>query len=202
LVAVIFFFLRVPLLRLCFERGAFDSAMTRGVSNTLPWMLVGSVAMLGSVIAFRNLYGQSSQRMPALLGIATPALYFALSSIFTRLLGFQGICVAYATCWWTVLLGVLVKLFGFRLDRILAAAASLRPLAGALSVASFAVWALSALFLSPGRQLGDLAVAFRCLAVAATGFALFAIMPAFVWPVPEVQRLIVHLRGRWNRTPA
>ena len=114
LLGLIFFMIRVPVIRLVLERGAFDAATTRGVAGTLPWMLVGSVAMLGTAIAFRVLYGQNMHAFPAIVGLLVPGLYLAVALLLANSCGFQGICIAYAVCWWLALLALLVKIFAFR----------------------------------------------------------------------------------------
>lgn len=95
LAALIFGIIRVPLIRLILQHGAFDSKTTLGVASTLPWLLVGSIAMLGTQIAFRSLYGQNRHFFPAIAGILVPALYFGLGILLSNRVGFQGICVAF-----------------------------------------------------------------------------------------------------------
>jgi putative peptidoglycan lipid II flippase len=118
LLALIFCMIRVPVISLLLQRGAFDQATTQGVAGTLPWMLVGSIAMLGTQIAFRILYGQNMHAFPAAVGFVVPGLYLIVALLLGNLLGFQGICIAYAVSWWSAFLASLVKIFAVSPQRI------------------------------------------------------------------------------------
>ena len=92
-----------PLVRLCFERGAFDRQATRGVAGVLPLMMPGMIAMLCVVVLFRALFSRHDVMRAALLGILATVLYFALSGLLSHPLGVKGIALAYALSWWLVL---------------------------------------------------------------------------------------------------
>jgi|CZKS01.1.fsa_nt_gi putative peptidoglycan lipid II flippase len=191
LAALVFSLIRVPVIRLCLEHGAFDSTMTRGVAGTLPWMLFGSIAMLGSLTAFRVLYGQNIYRLPAVIGVVLPILYLSLGFLFVPQFGFQGICVAYATCWWLVLFVLLTIIFGFHPKRMLARiAVPLFPLVAAFTSTAVAVWVGRELLLAQGTQLNTIELTLRCGAVAGAGIALFVLMTALVWPVPIIRAIV------------
>jgi putative peptidoglycan lipid II flippase len=111
LMALTFGLLRVPVITLLLERGAFDAATTRGVAAALPWMLAGSVPMLGAQVAFRVLYGQNQHVIPAIVGLLVPGMYWVEGFFLSHALGLQGICLAYALSWWLAFALLLVKIF-------------------------------------------------------------------------------------------
>lgn len=95
--------LAVPLVRLLFERGAFDQHATQGVATILPLMMVGMMAMLCVVMVFRALFAKHDIALASVLGILATALYFGLSGLLSQSLGVEGIALAYALTWWLVM---------------------------------------------------------------------------------------------------
>jgi putative peptidoglycan lipid II flippase len=191
LAALIFGAMRVPLIRLILQHGAFDSRTTLGVASTMPWLLVGSIAMLGAQISFRALYGQNRHAFPAIAGILVPVLYFGLGSLWSNKIGFQGICIAYAASWWLIFAALFAKIFGLapRQLRLLIS----QPVLGvgaALSVAAATAWAANKLLLRPGASLGDVALGIRCCTVASLGIASFAVTGLFLWPRWNLRKLL------------
>jgi len=92
-----------PLVRLCFERGAFEHQATLGVAGVLPLMMLGMVMMLCVVILFRALFSRHDLTRAALLGILATVIYFAISGFLCQRWGVKGIAIAYALSWWLVL---------------------------------------------------------------------------------------------------
>ena len=191
LLALIFCIIRVTVIRLLLQRGAFDASTTRDVAGTLPWMLVGSIAMLGTAIAFRVLYGQNMHAFPATVGLVVPGLYLVVALLLGNSCGFQGICIAYAVSWWLVFLASLVKIFAVRPQRIWKlASAPLRGTLVALVVTAATVLAGQRVLLPPQQPGGNLVLALRCLAVAGLGIASFAITGALLWPRFDVRQIL------------
>jgi putative peptidoglycan lipid II flippase len=91
-----------PLIRLAFERGAFDRSATLGVARLLPWMLAGMVPMIVTVLFFKALYARDDVRTALYLGILGPSLYFVGSGLLSRTLGISGIGLAYCITWTVV----------------------------------------------------------------------------------------------------
>ena len=188
LAALFFYFLRVPLIRLLLERGAFDAATTRGVAATLPWLLLGSVAMVGAQPTFRALYGQNRHLPPALAGLAIPTLYFALAGPLSTHWGLQGICVAYASSWWLVLLVLLNRILGHHKCNIVGMIMQrTAPWVAVIAVTGAALWIGHALFLNQDSNLSTSALVLRTAAVAALGAVSLSIMTPMVWPMPEIR---------------
>ncbi len=104
LIALSVSMLAAPLVRLLFERGAFDMHATQGVAAIMPLMMTGMVAMLCVVMVFRALYAKHDIVRASLLGILITVLYFGLSGLLSQSFGVEGIALAYALSWWLVLL--------------------------------------------------------------------------------------------------
>ena len=191
LAALIFAVMRLPLIRLVLQHGAFDSRTTLGVASTLPWLLVGSIAMLGAQIAFRALYGQNFHVFPAIAGILVPALYFGLGSLLSNKIGFQGICIAYAASWWLVFAALLAKIFGLAPQRMrLLVSPPVLGVGAALSVAAATMWAAQRLLLQSVDSLGDVALGLRCCTVASLGVTSFVVTGLFLWPRWNLRKLL------------
>ena len=191
LAALTFGIMRVPLIRLVLQHGAFDSKTTLSVAATLPWLLVGSIAMLGSAIALRALYGQNIHAFPAIAGILTPLLYFASGALFSKAIGFQGICIAYAATWWITFAAILTKLFGLAPRRFrLLVSTPVWSGAVALLVATATMWAAQRLLLYPGDSLSQVDLGLRCCTVASLGTASFVITSLFLWPRSGLRKLM------------
>jgi putative peptidoglycan lipid II flippase len=191
LAALIFGNMRVSLIRLVLQHGAFDSNTTLGVASTLPWLLVGSIAMLGAQIAFRALYGQNIHVFPAIAGIFVPILYFGLGSLLGKAIGFQGICVAYAASWWLVFGALLVKLFRPTPKHLrLLASAPVWSAGAALSIAAATLWAAQRLLLQSGESYSGVALGLRCGTVASLGIASFAFTGLLLWTRSDPSKLM------------
>jgi putative peptidoglycan lipid II flippase len=189
LAALIFGILRVPVIGLLLQRGAFNEATTRGVADSLPWMLVGSIAMFGTQIAFRVLYGQNMHVFPATVGFMVPGLYLIVGLLLSYPFGFQGICIAYAVSWWLAFLTLLVKIFGISSQRKLTGAPLWGTLA-ALLVTAVTVLAGQRLLLPSQPTGATVWIALRCIAVAGLGVASFGITGALLWPLSNVRRFL------------
>jgi putative peptidoglycan lipid II flippase len=100
LLALVVSFLSIPLIRLLFERGAFDSSSTLGVASVLPGMLFGMVAMLNVVLIIKALHARGDIKVAANISIFCTVCYFGLSALLSQLIGLQGIVYAYAISWW------------------------------------------------------------------------------------------------------
>ena len=100
LLALVVSFLSIPLIRLLFERGAFDSSSTLGVASVLPGMLFGMVAMLSVVLIIKALHARGDVKVAANISIFCTVCYFGLSGLLSQLIGLQGIVYAYAITWW------------------------------------------------------------------------------------------------------
>jgi len=101
-IAIIVSMLAVPVIELLFQRGEFDSSATYGVTNILPFMMIGMVAMLEVVIIFKILYSKGDFYRAAILGVIATITYFLLSGVLSKFWGLKGIGVAYAVSWWAV----------------------------------------------------------------------------------------------------
>jgi putative peptidoglycan lipid II flippase len=135
--AIFISLLAAPLVRLCFERGAFDHQTTLGVAGVLPVMMLGMVMMLCVVILFRALFSRHDFTRAALLGILATVSYFGLSGFLSQWWGVKGIAIAYAFSWSLVL--VLAALSLWRGHIVLLLCRENRLFAGRLVVIAMAM---------------------------------------------------------------
>jgi len=87
---------RVPLLKIVFQRGAFDSASVDGIARVLPWYLIGAVVFSCHNILRNLYYALDDFASLARLGIGATILYFVLAGFFGARLSYEGIAMAYA----------------------------------------------------------------------------------------------------------
>ncbi len=92
--SVLLFILRVPIVGLIFERGAFTSQDTIFTSQALAFYSLGIFAMSSSRIVTSIFYSYKDARTPLILSIFTVILNIILSLIFMRFLFFSGLALA------------------------------------------------------------------------------------------------------------
>ena len=98
-IAVIGSVLAEPLIKIMFQRGAFNSIDTSNLSKLLPYMLIGMVFMLNVVVLFRALFVKEKGIGVAFIGIICALLYFIFSGIFSHFFSIKGITFAYMLTW-------------------------------------------------------------------------------------------------------
>ncbi|WP_029215070.1 murein biosynthesis integral membrane protein MurJ [Kallotenue papyrolyticum] len=128
--AVALALLHVPIVRLLFQGGAFDSESLRLTGRALLFYTPGAIGLAGSEIVIRTFYAMEDTRTPVLVGIATIVLNGVLAYSLIRLRPDIGVvALAYSLAnvlEFLVLLAILARrlggLRGLRLRRSLLAA--------------------------------------------------------------------------------
>ena len=100
--AIIVSMLSEPIVRILFQRGAFDAHATCSVAELMPFMMIGMVAMLCVAMIFRAFFARHEILFPSILGAASILIYFTLSGLCSSLWGVTGIAFAYAVSWWVL----------------------------------------------------------------------------------------------------
>ena len=83
--------LAFPVVRLLFERGAFDRQATEGVSELLVWYLPVSIGLCGQAVLVRAFYAQERMWWPTLLNTGVFVLTLPLYSVFQSWLGIRSV---------------------------------------------------------------------------------------------------------------
>ncbi|MCI2426574.1 murein biosynthesis integral membrane protein MurJ [Candidatus Acetothermia bacterium] len=86
--------LREPIIRLLFERGAFDAAATSMTASVLLFYSLGLFAHAGNVILIRTYFSMQDTKMPVKLGVLAVALNIVLNLILVRYMGANGLALA------------------------------------------------------------------------------------------------------------
>ncbi|MCS6773855.1 MAG: murein biosynthesis integral membrane protein MurJ [Anaerolineae bacterium] len=147
-----------PLIRLLFERGAFDARATHWVAFALAWLALGLPAHVGLELVTRAFYALKDSTTPALIAVLSVILNVALSAVlfgwFAEMgvpaIGGLGLANALAT---TAEVVALYALLARRLPAL-----SLRPLGVALVKSGVASVAMSALLLLWRASVGEAAL--------------------------------------------
>lgn len=188
--------LSTPLVRLLFERGAFDQHATQGVATILPLMMVGMMAMLCVVIIFRALYAKHDITRASLLGILATVFYFTLSGLLSQHFGIEGIALSYALSWWLVLfLSVLILWRGYR--RMIFCKGNL-IFAGQLAVLAMVtglVVAAGKLWVDGSDLVGEMLI-LRLGVVSAAAIIVYFLTAILVLEVEDVRLVYAFLSSR------
>ena len=95
-IATVFIVLRVPIIQVVFERGAFDHSTTLAVANVLMILLIAFIFFgLGDVIG-RGFYISQKTRLAATLGIVGMIIYVLLAHFLVKSLSYRGLGIAYS----------------------------------------------------------------------------------------------------------
>ncbi len=96
-IAMIFAVLRVPIIQIAFERGAFDHTTTIAVANVLAILLVVFITSgLGNVTA-KGFYISQRTKLRALMGVGLVVVYWWLAYVFSKHFSYMGLAMAQAT---------------------------------------------------------------------------------------------------------
>jgi putative peptidoglycan lipid II flippase len=192
--------LRGPVIRLLFERGAFDAVATQRVAALLVWMLPGMVAMLCMVIVYKALFARGDLRAGTILGVVGPAAYFGLSGLLSGLFGVNGIGAAYSVTWIAVAgLGVGMVLWarhrGWHRPRQ-STVMFTGKLAGAMAISGAMTWGTAQGVLSQAGSMGTMELGLRVAIVAVLGASTYLAIALYAGCVPELSALISALYRR------
>lgn len=92
--SIFLFVLRVPIIGLIFERGAFTAQDTGFTSQALAFYSLGIFAMSSSRVVTSIFYAYKDARTPLILSISTVILNIILSLILMRFLFFRGLALS------------------------------------------------------------------------------------------------------------
>jgi len=195
-VAMILSLLRVPVVELLFERGAFTHATALRVAAVLPGMFAGMVPMLCAVMLFKGFYAKNDALSAAWVSVLGVLVYFISSGFLSHAWGVQGIVGAYVLTWSAVAAACLWRLSG----RSLRAAAPARSacftlrLAAALAIAALVTCAASS-HIQPLAALGWLALALFTAAAAISGALAYAVAAHRVLGIEEIGTILEYVAG-------
>lgn len=190
--------LRVPIVRLLFQRGAFDASDTAATAAALLYYSLGMMAMAGSAVVSAAFFSLRDTRTPVFLGLVATTGNVVLDFVLVGPMGHRGLALANAMAAWGTLLASYV-LLAFRLQGL----PSTKLLGGLAKIAvSSLIMAAGAYF--SGRMMGLPApdLAFRQelqgLTVAmVTGAALYFLL--ILWfRLEEVTLFLGAVRRRWR----
>jgi len=93
-IAMVFVVLRVPIIQVIFERGAFDHRTTLAVADILMILLIGFMFYgLGNVVR-RGFYVSQKTKLAAIIGIVGVTLYILLAHFLAETFSYRGLAIA------------------------------------------------------------------------------------------------------------
>ena len=190
-VALALSLLGVPVIELLFQRGAFGPIATQGVASVLPGMMVGMVAMASVVLLFRALFASGDTTGAAFIGGIGGLLYFGLSGIFSKLMGLQGIVLAYASTWWILLCISILRLMGEEINKK-SCSENMRYVGNlfvSLVVTGGLIFAAQKVFIRPVVEVGVISLAFRLGVSIGLGVGGFVWVSGPILRMPEMMAL-------------
>ncbi|MCL4426098.1 MAG: murein biosynthesis integral membrane protein MurJ [Firmicutes bacterium] len=96
--------LRVPIVRLLFQRGAFDAADTASTAAALLYYSLGMMAMAGGTVTSAAFFSLQDTRTPVILGILAGGSNVLLDFLLVSPMGHRGLALANALATWGGLL--------------------------------------------------------------------------------------------------
>jgi len=95
-IAMVFVVLRVPIIQVVFERGAFDHRTTLAVADVLMIVLIAFIfSGLGNVVG-RGFYISQKTKLAATLSIVGMIIYILLGHFLAKTLSYRGLAIAYS----------------------------------------------------------------------------------------------------------
>ncbi|MDR1206130.1 MAG: murein biosynthesis integral membrane protein MurJ [Peptococcaceae bacterium] len=165
--------LRTPIVRLLFQRGAFDADATRMTASALLWFGPGMGAMAASQILTRAYYALGDVKIPLAAGLASIAVNILASVLFTGSMGQGGLALANSLASLFNALCMFVFLRRkLRLWTKVGILGSLGKALGAAAATGAAAYAVSA-FLEAMLPGGGIALVLRVGASVAAGGAVY-----------------------------
>jgi len=93
-IAMVFVVLRVPIIQVIFERGAFDHRTTLAVADILMILLIGFIFYgLGNVVR-KGFYVSQKTKLAATIGIVGVTLYILLAHFLAETFSYRGLAIA------------------------------------------------------------------------------------------------------------
>jgi putative peptidoglycan lipid II flippase len=179
-----------PLVRLAFERGAFDRGATLSVASLLPWMLAGMVPMIVTVMLFKALYARDDVRTALWLGILGPVLYFIGSGVLSKTLGVAGIGLAYFTTWTTVAAVGLTRVLASPRTAMGDLAMLGRDLVGLTASVIIPLLAARSLLLADWEQSGLIQLGLRLLVIAVGVAVVYTAVAVRLLRIDDIRSLM------------
>lgn len=110
-IAMVFIVLRVPIIQVVFERGAFDHRTTLAVADVLMILLIAFIfSGLGNIVG-KGFYISQKTKLAAGLNIVGLIIYILLAHFLTKSLSYRGLGIAYST---QAVFGVVVAIIAMR----------------------------------------------------------------------------------------
>ncbi len=94
--AVLVMVLRHEIIRVLFQRGAFDAAATHLTAGLLVYILMGAFAFAAQTVVVRGFYALQNTLFPALYGTIAVIISLPMYAIGLRLMGAKGVALAIA----------------------------------------------------------------------------------------------------------
>jgi len=189
-VALVASILRVPIVTLLFQRGAFDAQATARVASILPWILGGMVGNVCLIMTYKTLFALRDHRSAVVTGIAGLVVYFCLSGVLGHTWGLSGLGAANLLTWWSLFL-----LSWTRLSAQIPRAASMSgkgyavPLIGSLAAAAASAFLGRTLLIDSGVGQGSMLLV-RLAVIGTAVAAAFLLSTLVILPLDEIGALV------------
>jgi putative peptidoglycan lipid II flippase len=183
-IAALVYAVRVPLLRLLFERGSFSSDDGAAIARILPYYLIGMVCIGCSNLIVRAFYALRETRPAAQIGVLSLVLYIFISGVLSTMIGVDGLGVAYLVAW-LILLAAQLHALGRRLGHVLDRQATLHvaiAIGGSLVAMVAAGWIVSVLgSVNHGIGLEGISLVRQVVTLVTACIAGMALYVPIVW---------------------
>ncbi len=188
--------LRVPIIRLLFERGEFGAVATEQAAGALFYAAMGLVSFAWVKVLVQGFYARHDTRTPVIVAACSMALNIALNLALVRPMGYQGLALSTSLSFTVnfVMLYILLNRRGGRLRDAPFVRALLVMIVGAATLGATAHYSAMALV----HLLDTTTLAARLMTVAGaslTGGLAYAGV-CMLFSLPELQMLRRRIPGR------
>jgi putative peptidoglycan lipid II flippase len=94
--AAAFISLRIPILKLFYQRGSFSEESVNKLASVVPWYLVSAIFIAGLNLLRTLFYSKGEYKSIAILGITIPLIFFVLAGLLKNMFSIVGIGIANA----------------------------------------------------------------------------------------------------------
>jgi putative peptidoglycan lipid II flippase len=198
LICIIVSIIRVPLIKVLFERGAFNRFATISVSGIIPGFSIGVAAMVTVILLFRAFYAMGDMKSAAIISCSGAISYFLLSGFLSKILELQGIVIAYCIAWVLMLNWALVRLWRGNIRELWSSENGLffLKLLLALGTAAFVTLICSILIIRPAMEGPLFHLGVRLIVSAMAGCVAFFAVTVGLFHMEEVTIFLKLIPGR------
>ncbi|MCK6541064.1 oligosaccharide flippase family protein [bacterium] len=180
-IAFLFLFLGDSIVRLLFERGAFDDAATSAVSNILSTLMIAFICLSCGNIAAKGFYLSNNTKIFSVVAVSEIAIYLLLGYYLSSKVSYLGLSLASSlSTFYTIVIALIL------LDKIFKGLDGRKLIVDVLKVIAAAAFSGIIMFSLQNYILMDIVEFFRTSISISCGLLLYILIMVYWLPVEEI----------------